>query len=157
MKNMKKNMRKAIAAIIAGSFVISSVNDNVYANAAKKVSITKTAKVTVCKSTVIKLKNNKKKVVWKVTKGTKCVKIIKKSKTGCTVKAVKSGNAVVQAAIGKKKYKCNIIVDAVRKLEATETPMVTEAPEATEAPTQTETPTETPAVAPIFSVRIHAF
>ena len=117
MKNMKKNMRKAIAAIIAGSFVISSVNDNVYANAAKKVSITKTAKVTVGKSTVIKLKNNKKKVVWKVTKGTKCVKIIKKSKTGCTVKAVKSGNAVVQAAIGKKKYKVQCELSKTKRSE----------------------------------------
>ena len=36
MKKMKRNMKKAIAVIIAGSFVISSVNDNVYANAAKK-------------------------------------------------------------------------------------------------------------------------
>ena len=149
---MKKNVKKAIAVIIAGSFVISSVNDNVYANAAKKVSITKKAKVTVGKSTVIKLKNNKKKVVWKVTKGTKCVKIVKKSKTSCTVKAVKSGNAVVQAAVGKKKYKCNITVTAVKKPEATETPMVTETPtqtpEVTETPTQTETPAVTPTSEP---------
>lgn len=60
--------------------VLSSANAAIYADAAKKVSITKTAKVTAGKSTVVKLKNNKKKVKWKVTKGTKYVKITKRAR-----------------------------------------------------------------------------
>jgi len=39
-------MRKAVAAIIAGSFVISTVNDNVYADAAKKAEATKNPSTT---------------------------------------------------------------------------------------------------------------
>lgn len=46
MKKMKRNMKKAIAVIIAGSFVISSVNNNVYANAAKKAEATKNPSTT---------------------------------------------------------------------------------------------------------------
>ena len=68
---MKRNLRKTISMVVAASLVLSSANAATYADAAKKVRITKTAKVTAGKSTVVKLKNNKKKVKWKVTKGTK--------------------------------------------------------------------------------------
>lgn len=112
---MKKNLRKIISTVMAASLVLSSANAATYADAAKKVSITKTAKVTAGKSTVVKLKNNKKKVKWKVTKGTKYVKITKKSKTSCTVKGIKKGKATVQATVGKKKYKCTITVAGCKK------------------------------------------
>ena len=81
---MKRNLRKTISMVVAASLVLSSANAATYADAAKKVRITKTAKVTAGKSTVVKLKNNKKKVKWKVTKGTKYVKIKKNTNTRFT-------------------------------------------------------------------------
>ena len=168
---MKKNLRKIISTVMAASLVLSSANAATYADAAKKVSITKTAKVTAGKSTVVKLKNNKKKVKWKVTKGTKYVKITKKSKTSCTVKGIKKGKATVQATVGKKKYKCTITVAAAKKAKATKkpsvtkkpsttkTPMVTNTPEVTQSPVETEKPQpsgtpETTTVVPIATANV---
>lgn len=77
--------------------------------AAKKINITRNTSVKVGKTARIVLKNNKKKVVWKI-KNARNAKIIKKSKVGCTVKGIKKGNAVVTAIISGKKYNCKIKV-----------------------------------------------
>lgn len=109
-KRTKKEIKRCLTGIVTASLIISNVHIGTFALAAKKTSIAKSAKVTVGKTVRVKLKNNKKSVKWKVSKGKKYVKITKKSKTGCTVKGLKKGSATVQAVIGKKKYSCKITV-----------------------------------------------
>ena len=111
-KRTKNEIKRCLTGIVTASLIISSVHIGTFALAAKKTSIAKSAKVTVGKTVRVKLKNNKKSVKWKVSKGKKYVKITKKSKTGCTVKGLKKGSAKVQAVIGKKKYSCKITVAA---------------------------------------------
>lgn len=76
---------------------------------AKKTSISKKATVVYGAKKTIKLKNNKKKVQWKV-KNKKIIKIVKKSKKSVTLKGIKSGKTVIYAKIGKKKYSCKVTV-----------------------------------------------
>lgn len=80
MRNtLKKVMVMLMAvALLLGGLAVPSQDAQA---ASKKVSITKKAKVTVGKTVKIKLKNNKKTVKWKVTKGKKYIKITKKKKT----------------------------------------------------------------------------
>lgn len=90
-KRTKKEIKRCLTGIVTASLIISNVHIGTFALAAKKTSIAKSAKVTVGKTVRVKLKNNKKSVKWKVSKGKKYVKITKKSKTGCTVKGLKKG------------------------------------------------------------------
>ena len=137
------------------SLVIGSTN-NTLVKAQKKIVMTKSAKVSVGQKFVIKLKNNKNKVKWKVTNGQKFVKITQKSKMSCTIKAVKKGNAMVQATVKGKKYKCKVTVVQPKKTkktkapENTNNPMITKAPEITNIPETTATvePTVEPTMAP---------
>ena len=83
---MKTNVKKYVSLVMTSALVLGSAyNVCTYAKAAGKVSLTKTAKVEVGKSSVLKLKNSAGKVVWKVTKGRNVVKIIKKKKGSCTI------------------------------------------------------------------------
>ena len=161
---MKKNIKKSIAIVLMASLVIGSTN-NTLVKAQKKIVMTKSAKVSVGQKFVIKLKNNKNKVKWKVTNGQKFVKITQKSKMSCTIKAVKKGNAMVQATVKGKKYKCKVTVVQPKKTkktkapENTNNPMITKAPEITNIPETTATvettveptmvPTEEPTKEPI--------
>lgn len=141
-KRTKKEIKRCLTGIVTASLIISSVHIGTFALAAKKTSIAKSAKVTVGKTVRVKLKNNKKSVKWKVSKGTKYVKITKKSKTGCTVKGLKKGLATVQAVIGKKKYSCKITVAAKKTAKkTTKKPATTKKPVATAEPTATTKPT----------------
>lgn len=152
---MKKNIKKSIAIVLMASLVIGSTN-NTLVKAQKKIVMTKSAKVSVGQKFVIKLKNNKNKVKWKVTNGQKFVKITQKSKMSCTIKAVKKGNAMVQATVKGKKYKCKVTVVQPKKTkktkapENTNNPMITKAPEITNIPETTATvvPTVEPTMAP---------
>lgn len=137
---MRKNI-KPLLVLLAFSLILSSI-PGANASAAKKVSITKTAKVAAGKATKIKLKNNKKKVTWKVIKGQNIIKIKKKTKTYATIQAIKEGSAKVQAKIGKKKYTCNVTVKAKTTTRPTGTSAVTEEP--TGIPAATTKPTGTP-------------
>lgn len=143
-KRTKKEIKRCLTGIVTASLIISSVHIGTFALAAKKTSIAKSAKVTVGKTVRVKLKNNKKSVKWKVSKGKKYVKITKKSKTGCTVKGLKKGSAKVQAVIGKKKYSCKITVAAkktTKKPATIKKPVTTKKPVATAKPTATTKPT----------------
>ena len=152
---MKKNIKKSIAIVLMASLVIGSTN-NTLVKAQKKIVMTKSAKVSVGQKFVIKLKNNKNKVKWKVTNGQKFVKITQKSKMSCTIKAVKKGNAMVQATVKGKKYKCKVTVVQPKKTkktkapENTNNPMITKAPEITNIPETTATvePTVEPTMVP---------
>ena len=62
------------------------------AEAAKKVTLTpKKVSVTVGKTAKLKLKNNKKKVTWKIVSGKKCITLKSKKKTGRDRQGEKGG------------------------------------------------------------------
>lgn len=114
MKNTLKKVSAVVMviALLTGGLAVPS--QDVQA-ASKKVSITREVNVTVGKTVKIKLKNNKKKVTWKITKGKNLIKITQKTKTYATVKGIKTGTAKVQAVVGKKKYTCTMTVSDEKK------------------------------------------
>lgn len=81
------------------------------AHAKGKTSLN-TAKLTMTQGNTktIKLKNNKKKVIWSVVYGKTNIALKNKKKTGVQVIAKKQGTAKVQAKVGKKKYICKVTV-----------------------------------------------
>ena len=150
---MKKRTKQCFTAVTIAAMVGGSIGAGVPAMAAK-VTLPKTAKVAVGAKKVLKLKNNKRTkrtVKWKVSKGKKYVKIVKKNKTSCTVKGIKKGNATVQAVIGAKKYSCKVKVTAKAKNKVGEIkrPSVSPTPEARKRPSVFPAPekTEIPATA----------
>lgn len=119
------------------------------ADAAKKTELSKkTITVSVGKKVTLKLKNNKKKVTWKVVSGKETVTLSKKKKTGVCITGRKKGKAKIQAKAGKKKYTCKVTVVA----GAAKTAIPTAAPAVTETPTLTPEPNSTsnPGVAYTF-------
>ena len=81
------------------------------AHAKGKTSLN-TAKLTMTQGNTktIKLKNNKKKVIWSVVYGKTNIALKNKKKTGVQVIAKKQGTAKVQAKIGRQKYICKVTV-----------------------------------------------
>lgn len=146
---MKKTGMKVLAGTLAIALVIA-VAPAPGAQAAKKVALDKKKlTITAGQSKKLKLKNNKKKVSWKIASGKKYVKLKAKKKTGVTIVAKKKGSAKVQAVIGKKKYTCKVTVKAAKKKPVvTQKPVATVAPTPTLAPTPSPTPTLTPTPEP---------
>lgn len=108
MKLTKKFLVLLLLALAINGMVFINPRS---ASAAKKVSLnTKKLTVMVGQSKRLKLKNNKKKVKWKVVSGKKNISLRKKKKTGLTIVGRKKGTAKVQAVIGKKKLACKITV-----------------------------------------------
>ncbi len=132
---MKKRTKQCFTAVTIAAMMVSSYGTSVPVMAAK-VTLPKTAKVVVGAKKVLKLKNNKRAAKWKVSKGKKYVKIVKKSKKRCTVKGIKRGNATVQAVIGAKKYSCKVKVTAKAKNKVGESkrPSVSPTPEVSKEP-----------------------
>ena len=147
---MKKRTKQYFTAGTIAAMMVSSYGTSVSVMAAK-VTLPRTAKVVVGAKKVLKLKNNKRAVKWKVSKGKKYVKIVKKSKKSCTVKGIKKGNATVRAVIGAKKYSCKVKVTAKAKNKVGESkrPSVSPAPEVSKRPSVSPAPekTEIPATA----------
>ncbi len=139
---MKRNIKKYVSVSMALFMVLGNFGMAQNVNAAKKVSLPKTAKVTEGKTKVIKLANNSSKIIWKVVKGTKNVKLTKKSNAGCTVKGLKAGKATIQANAAKKSYKCVVTVTA-KKTEPTVKPKETKEPQSTIKPEETREPQPT--------------
>lgn len=108
---IKQTAGKTIITAFAGVMFFGSIafapNKS---DAAKKVSITKKVQVYEGKTVKVKLSNNKKKVTWSVTKGSKNISLSNKGKTGVTVKGRTEGTASVQAKIGNQKYVCSVTV-----------------------------------------------
>ena len=80
--------------------------------ASKPVLSKKTVSVKKGHSTTIKLKNARKKVVWK-SSNSKIVKVVKKKgkyRNTVTIKGLKKGKATITAKLGKKSYKCKVTV-----------------------------------------------
>ena len=147
---MKKRTKQYFTAGTIAAMMVSSYGTGVTAMAAK-VTLPRTAKVVVGAKKVLKLKNNKRAAKWKVSKGKKYVKIVKKSKKRCTVKGIKKGNATVQAVIGAKKYSCKVKVTAKAKNKVVESkrPSVSPVPEVSKRPSVSPEPekSEIPATA----------
>lgn len=98
-----KLITQLTAHLMTAALIISGANiPSTTAFAAKKITLTKSAKVAVGKKATLRLKNNKKKVIWSVISGKKNIKLSAKKKTSVTIKGIKKGNAKVQAKIGKK-------------------------------------------------------
>ena len=143
-KSMKKRTKQYFTAVTIAAMMVSSYGTGVPTMAAK-VTLPRNAKVVVGAKKVLKLKNNKRVAKWKVSKGKKYVKIVKKSKKSCTVKGIKKGNATVQAVIGAKKYSCKVkvTVKAKNKVGESKRPSVSPAPEVSKRPSVSPEPEKT--------------
>lgn len=111
-----KMITKKIAILLVMALLMTSISTisatptTVLAKT-KKVKLSKTkATVYVGKTVTLKLKNNKKKVKWS-TSNKKVATVTKKGK----VKGKKAGKATITATVGKKKYKCKVIVKTNKK------------------------------------------
>ena len=106
-----KKIKKVSALLLVFVMAVSVIPQSAFA-AKKKVKLSKkTVTVAVGEAVKIQLKNNKKKVKWRITSGKKNVTLSKKKKTGVIIKGKKVGKAKVQAKIGKKKYVCKVTVE----------------------------------------------
>ncbi|MCM1244783.1 MAG: Ig-like domain-containing protein [Roseburia sp.] len=99
---------------------------------AKSVKLNKT-KITlnIGESKVLKLKNNKKRVRWSSNKK----KVATVTQRGM-VTARQKGIAIITAKIGKKKYKCTVIVKKRKSSQSASSSAPTSAPDSTEPNTQ---------------------
>ena len=105
-----KKIKKVSALLLVFVMAVSVIPQSAFA-AKKMVKLSKkTVTVAVGEAVKIQLKNNKKKVKWRITSGKKNVTLSKKKKTGVIIKGKKAGKAKVQAKIGKKKYVCKVTV-----------------------------------------------
>ena len=156
----KKKITKNIAVIlslsvITGSMPLSQITS---ASAAGKTALS-ASKMTLAVGgeKVLKLKNNKKKTIWRITAGKKYIRLKNKAKNSVKIAGIKAGTAKVQVKAGKAKYACKLIVKAKANPNASEqvtlapqlivpvpnapmvsvNPPVTEQP-ATQAPQRTE-------------------
>lgn len=97
-----KKIKKGFALLLVFVMAVSVIPQSAFA-AKKMVKLSKkTVTVAVGEAVRIQLKNNKKKVKWRITSGKKNVTLSKKKKTGVIIKGKKAGKAKVQAKIGKK-------------------------------------------------------
>lgn len=65
--------------------------------------------MTVGSTKTIKLLNNKKRVFWSIENSN--IEILSETKKKVKIKAVEEGKSKVYALVGKKEYKCNIIIE----------------------------------------------
>lgn len=145
----KKFIVGILSMVLLLSGIITAEQTEVYAKT-KEVQLSR-KKVTVVqeKTKTIRLKNVWKKVSWKVIKGKKVVKIVKKSgkyKNTIKLKGLKEGKAVIRAKYGKKTYKVKI---TVKKSEKNSNEVVN--PQETmvnPTPQETTTTPENPSVEP---------
>jgi hypothetical protein len=108
MKKMKKVSLFLVFTLLVGVLFMQPLNVDAKTKAKTKLSTTKT---TVYKgdTKTIKLKNNTKKVKWSVS-NKNIVKIVKKSNKQVKIKAMNAGTTYVKAKVGKKTYKCKVVV-----------------------------------------------
>lgn len=107
--NKIKLSKSIMVFLLMIALIIPSIMPTQITAATKKSTVRlskKSLKLTVGKSTTLKLANTKKKIKWKTSR--KSIATI--SKTG-KVTAKKKGVAIVTATIGKKKYNCKVSVN----------------------------------------------
>ncbi|MDE6635853.1 MAG: hypothetical protein K2K09_04515 [Lachnospiraceae bacterium] len=145
-----KRGRIVASALVLALTLTSVCTGQSEADAAKKVSLKKTANVTVGKTIKLKVKNGKKKakVTWKSSKS-KTARVTKKTTKGNVatgIKGIKAGKAKITAVykLGKKKQtlKCNVTVKKADIVSTTQSPnQVTPTPTAQTVTTASPAPT----------------
>lgn len=104
-------MKKILAVVLALILSLSLLPEASISAASKKVKLNKTkATIYVGKTVTLKMRNNKRKVKWR-TSNKRVATVTKKGK----VTGKKSGRTTITAKVGKKKYKCIVIVKAIKK------------------------------------------
>lgn len=148
--NPKRIMRKTskFLSMFMSIVLILTMLTGMNTNAAVKNKLNKT-KVTIRVGQTVKLKvkKNKKKVKWS-SKNKKVATVTKKGK----VKGKKEGKTYIIAKVGKKKYRCRIIVKKKKSVKPVETtksvettkPDETTKPNVPEQTTKPEVPTTEP-------------
>ena len=128
--------------------------------AAKKPKLSsKKISVKIKQRKVLKVKNTKKKVRWKVISGKSRISVKRKGKTSFVIRGKKKGTAKIRFTIGKKKLFCKVTVKTAKKnttkkdknkpvVIVTKAPMIN--PDPTNVPTNapTNVPTNAPTNAP---------
>ena len=105
---MKRRKLKRCWIVMGILFImLSMIPVNVRASEKVKLSTAKKT-ISIGQTCKVKLKNNKKRVKWTVS-GNK-IKILKKTKTYAKIKGIKRGTAYLRAKVGRKTYKCKIVV-----------------------------------------------
>lgn len=110
MKQIKKMLAIVIAFVLSIAMIPST---NVDAAAKAKLN-KKKATIYVGKTVQLKVKNNSKKVKW-ISSNKKVATVNVKGK----VKGKKAGKATITAKVGNKKYKCQVTVKNVLKVNKT--------------------------------------
>lgn len=115
---MNKNLAKLLLCGVLTVALLITLFPT-YSSAAKKVKLNK-SKITlnIGKTKTLKLKNNKKKVKWSSNRK-KIATVTQKGK----VTARKKGTAIIIAKVGKKKYKCMVIVKKKEVKKSTPSPV----------------------------------
>lgn len=114
------SFKKIIACGLAVSLTLGASGPFDTVLAAKKMSLKKTASVTVGKTTTLTVKNATKNVKWSTNKK-KVVKIVKasgKKKATVKIKGMSKGTATITAKIGKKKLTCKVTVKKATPAQA---------------------------------------
>lgn len=108
-----KKKNTIIYRLMTFSLILSLLigSGGVPARAKKRPSLSsKKLTVKVGKTVTLKLKNNKKKVTWRVISGKGKIKLTSQGKNSVRIKGKKQGNAVVAAKVGKTAYTCRITI-----------------------------------------------
>lgn len=136
-----KKVNRLIGGIVTASLVLGLMSTGTVAEAAKKPKLNKTSvKLYVGKTVKLKLKNNKKKVVWSSSNK----KVATVSKKG-VVKAKKAGTAKIRAKVGKKKYTCKVkVIKKPTVIRPTARPTTKPIPKPVATPVRTSEPSNTP-------------
>lgn len=113
MKEAKKILSIILTLVLSISMIqITNVS------ASNKVKLNKTkATIYVGKTVTLKLKNNENKVKWS-SSNRKMATVSSKGK----VKGKKAGKVTITAKVGKKKYKCRILVKDIINVKLPKTP-----------------------------------
>lgn len=103
--------KKRLSILLSIVFLLCMIVSPCEASAKGSVKLSNTKMtITEGKSKQLRIRNNKKKVIWSITSGKDKIKLTKKSKNGVQITAKKSGKAVVRARIGNRNYSCRITV-----------------------------------------------
>lgn len=115
-----KQTKKILAVVLVLVLSLSLMPAASISAAPKKVKLNKTkATIYVGETVTLKLKNNKNKVKWS-TSNKKVATVTKKGK----VTGKQEGKATITAKVGKKKYKCKMIVKANKESTNTQEPQL---------------------------------
>lgn len=147
-----KRMKSGIALLLAVSMIAASPAQDADAASKKPVLSAKKLRVKLGKKATLKLKRaGNYKATWKTSKK-KIVSIVKKSKTGCTLKALKKGTSSItcKAKKGSKTItlSCKITVYTTKQPTKTKPADETKTPATVPTEAPTVSPTAVPTVSP---------